>query len=98
LFGRAHPALAAFDPALEPAAGETVITAIRQRFLRATRASLVALTVDTWSSPVSARWLHPGDHTGCLPAWLHSLVVRDAVGAAIRPTNRTFFDLQAIWK
>jgi maleamate amidohydrolase len=95
----AHPALAAFDPALEPGAGETVITKqYASAFFGTTLAStLVALQVDTvviagvsTSGCVRATALDACQH-GFIP-----LVVRQAVGDRHpAPHESNLFDLQA---
>jgi maleamate amidohydrolase len=95
----AHPALAAFDPSLEPAAGETVITKqYASAFFGTTLAStLVALKVDTvviagvsTSGCVRATALDACQH-GFIP-----LVVREAVGDRHpAPHEANLFDLQA---
>ena len=95
----AHPDLAAFDPALEPAAGETVITKqYASAFFGTTLAStLVALQVDTvviagvsTSGCVRATTLDACQH-GFI-----TLVVREAVGDRHpAPHESNLFDLQA---
>jgi nicotinamidase-related amidase len=95
----AHPELAAFDPALEPAAGESVITKqYASAFFGTTLAStLVALKVDTvviagvsTSGCIRATALDACQH-GFIP-----FVVREAVGDRHpAPHESNLFDLQA---
>ncbi len=95
----AHPELARFDPALEPAPGETVITKqYASAFFGTTLAStLTSLAVDTLviagvttSGCIRATALDACQH-GFVP-----LVVRDAVGDRHPdPHEANLFDLQA---
>jgi maleamate amidohydrolase len=95
----AHPELAAFDPALQPALGETVITKqYASAFFGTSLAStLVALRIDTvllagvsTSGCIRATALDACQH-GFIP-----LVVRDAVGDRHpAPHEANLFDLQA---